>query len=336
MPNWSGVSGGGILNADMATVGRAARAGVSWWFQELRAIVPARSRRWLTPQTPVVAHYDGTAVVLTRRGRAAAHRPGLPVALTVPAAGALVRTVELPALGTADLRRLVAVEAERLLPFAADSALVDFEVGPRGDDSRQPITLAALPVDTADAALAAAGELDVRALGLAAPSGRRFDFMPEWRRIKALRVSSARQIWWALTAFAFVLNLATLIGREVYALRQMAALVETHGETAATARKLRARVFAEDRRRRDWLQRRRRHDPLPVLAAVTALPDGVWVHRLAWDGTQLRIAGFKPASVDVIGALRRSPLFSAARNGGTEVAATTTTGQPFDVTADRR
>jgi Tfp pilus assembly protein PilN len=330
-----------LLDADMATLGRWARSGFDWWVEELAGLVPSHQRRWISPRATTIAHFDGTSLILSRHGMPiAAPRPGLPVTLTIPSGRALVRTVSLPRLGKADLARLVTLEAERLLPFAPGTALIDFESEPRRDEARQSVTLAAIPVAAADRGLAAAQDagLDVRRLAIAnAAGGPRFDMLPAWRRHHAIEANSARRIWWGLVAFAVVLNLAAFVARDVSNLRELEAQVAAHGETATLARQLRARVLGEDRRRRDLVARRHSHDPLPVLAAVTAAtPDGAWVHRLAWDGQQLRIAGFKPAAADITGALRRSPLFAGARSGGTEVGAATATGQPFDITADRR
>jgi Tfp pilus assembly protein PilN len=145
-----------------------------------------------------------------------------------------------------------------------------------------------------------------------------------------------RRIWWAIVGLMFLLNLMTLIGRDIQALRTVEALVEAHGQTAATARQLRARVVAEDRRRRGLVERRRGQDPLPMLAEATRLlPAEAWVQRLGWDGKRLRLAGYKASGVDVVAALRRSPLLADVRSAATDVPAQGTT-QPFDVSADRR
>jgi Tfp pilus assembly protein PilN len=100
---------------------------------------------------------------------------------------------------------------------------------------------------------------------------------------------------------------------------------------------LRSRVVNEDALRRKMLERRKSNDPLGILAETTrVLPDQIWVQRLSWDGTRLRLAGFKPGTMDVVAALRHSPMFAEVHSTATDMPAQSATGQPFDVTAERR
>ncbi len=335
------MAGEGILDTDMATLARWARTGFDWWLDELRALLPARVLAWATPGPAIVAHFDGAttgdALQLTRRGMPVAQGSGRhAVALVLPATSALTRDVALPILGIADMRRLVALDAERLLPFAPGTALIDFDAGP-ASGGVQAVSIAGLPVDRATMAmaLAEAQDLDVRRLAIGDGEALRFDFLPAWRQRQGHDNRRPQRIWWSIVAAAFLLNLGVLIGRDIYNLRATEALVETHGQTAATARLLRNRVIAEDGRRRALLGDRHRHDPLPILAAVArALPDSVWVQRLSWDGRQLRLAGYKPGNIDVVAALRHAPIFVAVRGGAADVPANIVAGQPYDVTAE--
>lgn len=334
-----------ILDADMATVTRWLRSGFDWWVEELAGMAPAAVRERFSPQPAVTAHYAAGAITLTRRGAPVARgapasrsKGMLPVALALPAETVLARDVTLPALGVADMRQLVALDADRLLPFAPGTALVDFSARPAFGGS-QSVRVAGLPLHVADAALAAARaeDLDVRQLrvdgGGAAPA---FDFLPAWRAAHAVPANPTRRIWWAIVGLMFLLNLMALIGRDIQALRAVEALVETHGQTASTARQLRARVIAEDSRRRSLIERRRVQDPLPLLAEATRLlPAEAWVQRLGWDGKRLRLAGYKASGIDVVAVLRRSPLLADVRSTATDVPAQGTT-QPFDISADRR
>lgn len=326
-----------ILDADMATVARWARSGFAWWLEELRALVPARWQQRLARQPPVEARFDGNGFVFARQGMGVP-RPTGPVAVVLAEGTALVREVQLPALGATDLRRLLALESERLLPFAPGTALIDHDTGAADGDGRQTVVVAGLPLAAADAAMAAAAAdgLDVRSLRVATGAGARFDFLPAWPG-QASAAKRPQRFWWGAVAIAAAINLAVLIGRDVAALHEMAALVETHAQTAATARQLLARVIGEDTRRRALLARRAVQDPLTPLAAVTrAFPDSIWVQRLAWDGSQLRIAGYKPGSVDAVALLRRSPVFAEVRSVAGDVPAQVTSGQPFELTADAR
>lgn len=334
-----------ILDADMATLARMLRGGVDWWREELRGLLPASLRRpalHLARRAPgLVAHWDGERLHLTRRGVAVppgeAARQAAVVAL--PAAAVLVREVDLPPLGPADLRRLIAFDADRLLPFAPGAALVAHDVvrPPAIPGGPQGVAVAGVRHEAAAGAMAAAAAagLEVRGLGVDAGNNEvRFDFLPAWRAA-AGAAADRGGLWWGIVGAMFVLNVAVLVGRDVYNLRETAALVEAHGQTAAIARTLRARVVTEDARRRDLVAARAAHDPLPILAAVTrALPDGAWTQRLAWDGTQVRLAGFRGPGVDIVAALRRSPYFVAVRSTAVDIPAPGQALQPFEASAD--
>jgi len=330
-----------IFDADMATLARWVQVGFEWWVGELRALVPSWLRRRLSPGPAVVARYDGQRIALSRRGLAIERGQGaLAVALVLPFGTVLVRDVHLPVLGLADLQRLVDLDAERLLPFAPGTALIDFMTGTPGDDGLQPVTVAGLPLAAANSAITAAVAegLDVRQLCIDSSGGvPAFDFMPAWRRAAALPIDISRRIWWGIVGLGFLLNLAVMIGRDVHDLGETRALIEAHGQTAATARLLRGRVVNEDARRRGLIDRRIAHNPLPVLAETTReLPDSVWVQRLSWNGAQLRIAGYKPGNIDAVAAMRRAPIFVEVRNSATDVPAQSALGQPFEITAERR
>lgn len=327
-----------ILDADMTTVAAWLRDGFGWWLEELRGLVPAGLNRRFGGKPATLARFESGRFAFSRRGVAVAQAAG-PVALVLPETAALVRDIRLPGLGTADLKRLIAFEAERLLPFAPGAALVAHETGAIVDGS-QPVALAGLPVGVAETALAAANSagLEVRRLGIAAGDGLRFDFLPSLNAVADARRQQRRLVWWGIAGVALLAFIAALIGRDVQSLAETRALVEAHGQTAATARLLRGRVIAEDSRRRQLLERRIAHNPLSVLAAATtALPDSVWVQRLAWDGKVVRLGGFKPAAVDAVALLRRSPAFTEVRNTAVEVpAANEGALQPFEISAERR
>lgn len=327
-----------ILDADMATVGRWLRSGLAWWIEELAALVPGRLKHALAGKPAIDARFDGQGFRLSRRG-VAITRADAGVALVLPAEAALVRQVELPMLGAGDTRRLLALEAERLLPFAPGTALIDHAIGAPGGDGRQWVAVAGLPLAAAQSAMAAATAqgLDVRQLRIADGAGARFDFLPDWPRTEAAAGNSPRRFWWGAVAIGLLINLAALVGRDIVSLQQTEALVASHGETAATARQLRARVVTEDAERRALLRRRAAQDPLSVLAAATrALPDSVWVQRLAWDGRTLRLAGYKQGNLDIVAALRAEPMFAAVRGTSTDVPAQSGARQPFEISAERR
>lgn len=335
------MTGTGILDTDMTTLLRQLRAGWDWWLQELAAMVPPWWRSRSARRPGLVAHFDGTAVTLTRRDVPVTVRAGgVAAVVALPAERCLVRELWLPAMSPRDLRRLIALDTDRLMPFPPGTALFDSEVVARDPAAgRQLVAVAALPRAVAEAAITSAADagIEPRGLGIARPGGlTRFDFLPALAAdgLGAAGVR-ARRFWWSVVAGLLALNLIVLVASDINATRQLETLVDEHGDTALLARKLRLRVIGEEMRRAALLDRRSNGDPLVLIADVTRLlPDGAWVQRFVWDGRQLRLTGFQHGGIDVVAALRRSPRFQSARPTGSDVPAPTRSGQPFDVTID--
>ena len=323
----------GVLDTDMTTLARSLRGGLAWWLDELRDMVPARLRHFGHAPPAVVATWTGTGFVLSRGGTPvelpASARPR-PVAIVVPSALVLTRTVTLPRLGRRDLARLVTLDADRLMPFPPGEGVIDFAADAPGTDGAIPVTIAAMARRTAAQMLAAAtaAGLAPRRLGLS----RDFDFLPA---LAADTGRPARRFWWGAVAAMTVVLVATVVGRDVQRTRQFDALVTAHGDAAASARVVRLRVVSEDARRRAWLARRAAHDPLTLLAAATrALPEGAWVQRLDFDGTRLRLAGYATGNIDAVAALRKVALFRTVRRASSDIAPPQALGQPFDIVAE--
>ena len=333
---------GGILDADMTTLARQARAGWDWWRHELAELVPAAWRARLPRRAGVVATFDGVdAFALSRRGQpltARSQRRPVAALVAIPAELCLVRETSLPIVGPRDLRQLVALSQERLMPFPAGAALIDTLVISRDAAAgRQQVAVAALPRTTADAAIAAAARAGIAptGFGVTQPNGTvSFDFLSGMDGAGA-SAARARRIWWAAVAVLLALNLGALVGGDISATGQLEALVAEHGQAAGLARAVRQRVVREEARRYALVDRRAVTDPLDLLADLTRLiPATAWVERLGWDGRQLRLSGYKQGATDLMAALRRSPRLGAARPTSGEVAATTSAGEPFDITVD--
>jgi len=323
----------GVLDMDMATLAQTLRGGFAWWLDELAGMVPPGLRRLAAPRPGITAVLAGDRFALSRNGVPLPPAdPAQPVAaaIVLPAALVLTRTLPLPAVSRRDMAQLIALEIERLMPFPPGTAVFDFDSGVPAGDGRVPVTVAAMPRDAAVAALAAARSAGLvpRRLGLA----DRFDFLPQLGERGA---GGAARFWWGVVAALAVALVATLVLRDVQRTRTLDALVTAHGDGAASARALKRRVLAEDTRRRSWLAQRDARDPLRLLAAATrALPDDAWVQRLDFDGTRLRLAGFKNGNVDTVAALRTVAVFGAVRPTSSDIAPPQLLGQPFDVTAE--
>ena len=165
----------------------AAAAGVGaflrWWGGELAALAPPALRRAVTGRTAQVLAKpaaNGVALTLAQRGRLkplgaldalpraalrrmarAARRGGLTVALAVPSAQTATRRVALPAAAERDAEAALALDMDRLTPFAAEELFWGWRMagrGPQPDRIAVEVTFTPrAPWAPALAALAAAG-----------------------------------------------------------------------------------------------------------------------------------------------------------------------------------
>jgi general secretion pathway protein L len=323
-----------LLNADMATLSEQGKRGLAWWRSELTAMLPERIRagptqRALTPVARV------TATGVTGTG---------PALVMLPAGMGLVRNIELPRAPMADLRRIVALDLDRLTPWNGVATIFDLvDAGPAANPARQRVTLAALPRAEAQAAIAAATAAGVRALGLTlamadGEADRRFDLLPALAPGGGSDPAAAAQrLWWGIVAGLGLLLVAALVWRDIEDVGALADAVAIEGAGARTAIQLAGRVEAEASRRRSLVARRAAHDPIALLDALSrSLPSGAWVQRLSDDGSTIHLSGYARAGTDPVAALRSSPLLgrvTASDAGAAPVAAGV---QPFEIIATRR
>lgn len=341
------MSGRGLLDADMATLGRMAGTGLQWWMDELRAMLPAGMRglgaggggpvALFRPQRPIVIQHGRNAEEALPGGRART------LDLALPASLSLRRTLDLPAMRPEDLRAYVQAEAERLFPLGADTLLVDAIAGPRTGDGRMTAEVAAIDRALAMQAIDAASAVGIAPARLAlseddAPDRRRFDFAPTLRSEGLLPPRSQQKaFWWGLVAFAFLINVGLLIWRDQQQTEALRALVAEQQPAVSVYRVIAGRGRLAATVARTSLARRAAHPALADLAATTAaLPGEAWVQRYAWDGRSLRLNGLMRPPIDVVAALRREPRFVNVRTSTGDVQADILVGRPFDVTADIR
>lgn len=338
---------GTLLDADMTTLARLLSDGARWWVNELNAMLPGWAQRERKPISGLVAHYgadgqlrlEGESLPLSSADQAGAARGAT---ILIPDKLSLVRTVALPVMGRADLRKLVMLDLDRLMPFAADTAYAD--VAPTGTvsvDGKAEVAIAALPKSQIAAihTLATEAGLVPRAIGIADSDNRlRFDFLPGLVADgQAVATRSGVAFWWWLLAALFAINVAALVFRDMRSVSQLAALVESQQPAANAARRLARNIAGEEGVRAELLARRKRDNALAALAFVTrAVPPGVWIQRYSWNGATLRLSGYKQSNVDVVAVLRKSGVFDSVRASASDVAAESTTGQPFDITAEWR
>jgi general secretion pathway protein L len=337
-----------LLNADVGSIGEWARQGFAWWLDELASLAPAGWREALSARPRNVASPASPAGWrLWRNGRLlneaqAGRRRPEDVALILPTDAVLVRRLEFPRLPLADIRRMVALDLERLSPLAPGLVFHDIEVVDRdAGEGRQSVLLGVVPRMTAMRWLDAAradGLSPVR-LGAAIEDGSpawRFDFLP------ALKAAAGEKddgrvvrYWWAGVAALLLINVGVLVARDMIDVSQLRQTVDAQAAATDAASQLRHRVQSEENARRDLIARQMQGDPLHVIDALSrAIPASAWVQRLEWNGQSVRVVGFKNADVDVAGALRASPLFINPRLATAETSVKPGATPPFDITAD--
>ena len=319
------MSSGGILDADMATLGRWLREGLAWWADELRGMCPPGLLRHLRRHWPVVI-WDGSAPVaeggdeLPRRAE-----------VHLPAEMGLVRWSAMPAMARRDLEAAVTFEADRLMPLPAAEMVL--ALGAANEASGQ-VAVAGIERTRLAAVLAALAKAGVapEALVMVA-EGRQFDFLSPARAAGLVtKALSPATPWWALAGLLVLANGATLIWRDMDSVARLQAQLDARQPIAEAAQRAARRLQAGLVVARDQAARRRQHDPLRALAQVTAaLPEQAWVQRWSWDGRMLRISGYVRGPLDVVKALRDSRRLGDVRNVSSEVQGEIPMGRPFDV-----
>jgi general secretion pathway protein L len=329
-----------LLNSDVEAIGAQLRQGWDWWTWELANLAPERWRRRARSGRPQVSLSENGQLRLQRRGRPdeaidTTRARRLIADVAIPAGLALRRRVILPAVGAADLRRLLALELDRLTPFRAEEVYFDFErLEPAA--GRQPVELAVIRRADAEAALkrvAARGVTPLR-LGVAAEDGVRFDFLPGLRAAGLAGGGRASAAWWGVAAGLFALNVAIMVWKDVDDLAQVRQAVELQRPAVTLALKLRQKVEQEDSARRSLLARRAHNDPLRIEDAVArAFPPPQLIQRLEWNGKSLRLVGQRDPKFDVLAAIRASDLGAARSLVNTDPVAAGAKAQ-FDVVAE--
>ena len=341
-----------LLNTelDLRSIGALVARGFRWWIDELTALLPKSWQARFSSRPRVLAervsagHWrfwrDGRPLDAGSAARDARSGVGL---LLAPEA-VLVREVDIPRMSDADVRRMLALDIDRLSPLSPDLIHFDMEIDDGvSADGRRSVLLgivsraaaARLIQEARDDRLSPAS-LGVRCGG--GDVGQRFDFLPAaLEGADQTRQARVGGLLRAAVAGLLVLNLAVLVGRDMAETSRLRGLVDAQGPAVDAAMRLRRRVEDEEARRRELVLSGLRSEPLRMLNALTeSTPRGAWVQHLEWNGRALRVVGFKTPELDMSAAIRGSGAFSNPRpltSGGTSGPLG---GQPFDITADAR
>ncbi|MBV9990746.1 MAG: PilN domain-containing protein [Alphaproteobacteria bacterium] len=333
-----------LLNMDMETATQWLLHFWRWWTGELMGMLPHEWRERLTRRLSVTAELKGSQVVYRNEdtGAQLMTKPRGPIKLLMPPESVLVREIELPLLPMSDVKRMVALDIDRLSPFQADQVYFDADIVSRDQENgRQQVAVGILPRAAAELAVAdaAAHDLSPAAIGVK-PRGAEtpnFDFLAAMREAQGGDAAQRRSLyWWGAAAALFAVNLFVLTWRDSSDLDQLRQTVETQQSSANIAMRTRARVDKETAQRTALLDAKRRNAPLPVLDAVTAaMPMDAWVRRFEWNGRTVHITGQRKTSQDILARLEASPALRNAKSLAGDGQPDTAGNIRFEFTADR-
>jgi general secretion pathway protein L len=336
-----------LLNMDMESASRLLLQFWRWWTDELMSMLPPEWRERLTKRSHIVAEVRGNDLIYRNEenGSLLAAKPRGPIKFLIPSDQVLLRQIDLPLLPLSDVKRMVALDIDRLTPFQVDQVYFDADVVSRDQESgRQQVAVGVLPRTTAEQVLGFVRERDLvpAAIGVAARNGTaapNFDFLSAMRDAQGGDAAQRRSLyWWGAAAALLVINIGFLTYRDSSRLDELRQTVESQQAPVNIALRTRDKVEHEAARRTLLLQSKQRTSPLPVLNAVTqVLPQDAWVSRFEWNGRTVHIRGQRKTSNDILARLEASPVLRNARSLSSETRNNEgAVVQQFDMQADRQ
>jgi len=334
-----------LLNMDMETAIQWLLHFWRWWTGELTSMLPPEWRERLSRRIRTTAEMKGDALVYrnAETGQILGVKPRGRIEFLMSPNQVLTREVELPLLPISDVKRMIALDIDRLTPFQPEQVYFDADIVSRGQENgRQQVAVGIVPRDTAAAILTAvqAKELSPAALGVKAQEGASapsFDFLAAMRDAEGGNAAQRRSLyWWAGVAALLIVNFALLTWRDSSGLDQLRQAVESQGAPVAVAMRTRDRVDHEAARRAQLLDAKEKLSPMPVLDAVTAaMPQDAWVRRFEWNGKTVHVIGARKTSQDILARLEASPYLRNAKSLASDNRVDAQGYQAFDMTAER-
>jgi general secretion pathway protein L len=318
----------GLLNTDVSTLFHGGQRLWNWWLGELRAMLPGSVQSG--PKARLIAEFQGDTILFReyrRNSTVALPRRGviehlLPQsAFALPSSSVLVRDVDYPALPLADLRRITALDMDRLTPFCNEDVVFDLEVRP-GQNGQRKVRIGIVRRHIIDDVLARLWLFGAEPLSVGLVDRQdgalHFDFL------KAAQLRGSRPLlglwpayWWFAAILLFVVNVALLVAKDTYSLDGLRSAVDEQHSAVVMANSLRRRVEEETGRRKVVQESLMGASPLAILDAVTkTLPDGAWVQRFEWNGKQVKIVGHAPPDQNIAGLMKASSFLRRANHAG--------------------
>lgn len=324
-----------FLDTDVSTLGASARRFWDWWIDQLAEVFKPLVRARGLSGAPLLVERSADGGYLIRRGdkivappRGGASRPAR---LLVPDALRLVRRLNLPPLPERDIRRLTALDLDRLTPYAPVDIV--FGVRANGAEASASHTFAALPRTQADRLSQDAARAGLNIVGLVAATP---DGLIDLAALTEDRGSSAggrpNSSWaWLMAALLVISNLGAAAWIDTRRTLAVEAQLTAEQPVVDRLRAVQRRVQSLAALRTERVAARDVHDPLRLLAAVSrALPAGASVLRVSSNGETLRLVGVKRPGSDMLAALHNAPELAGAIN--TDPSALPN-GPGFDVSA---
>jgi general secretion pathway protein L len=334
-----------LLNMDMETATRWLLHFWRWWTGELASMLPAGWRERLIRRSRITAEMKGGTLLYrnAETGQVIGAKPRGRVTFLMPSGQVLIREMELPLLPMSDVKRMLALDIDRLTPFQPEQVYFDADIVSRDQEAgRQQVALGVMRRDTATAILTdvQAHDLVPAAVGVKARDGGTapsFDFLAAMRDAEGGGAAQKRSLyWWAGAAALLVFNFAILTWRDTSNLGQLREAVQSQAGPMKVALRIRERVDGEAARRAELLDAKEKLSPLPVLDAVTAaMPMDAWVRHFEWNGKTVHIIGARKTSQDILARIEASPYLRNAKSLSTDNRTDAQGYQPFEMTAER-
>jgi len=316
-----------------------------WWGSELRGLLPSRWRGWFGRGADwhVLEHVDAHWL-LRRVGQAEAlarwsdqddareqqiafaaalkqvDREDLRVALLLPGASALRRTLSLPLAARVNLEQVVGFEMDRQTPFQIAQVYYGVrELAVAAPAGRLKVELVAVTRSTLDPLLVALRSpgIAIDAVDLAEGAGRLgVNLLPPEQRPRHTRPRLRLNLTLALASVVLLfLVLAQWLHNREAALTQMQTEVDSMRGDALQVASLRAQL--QDNAGAAGFLAQRKKNSVGMLSllreATQRLPDSTWLERFSVDNTgQIGLQGQATQAAKLLDALKDSPLITHA------------------------